>query len=141
MSAPREVTDSLSVRNGHSQCVLCGSLNPSSLQVAFEESGEGAVRASFVAHSALQGYDGQLHGGVIASLLDAAMTHCLFHLGIQAVTGDLRVRFFSPIACDTTVELLAWLHFSCPPLYHLKAEITFEGVVMAKAEAKFMRRE
>jgi len=141
MPASVEGSDSVSARNGHGRCVLCGPLNPGSLQMSFQEDGEGAVGATFVARPEFQGYEGQLHGGVIASLMDSAMTHCLFHRGIQAVTGDLHVRFLHPIACRTTVELRAWLLFSCPPLYHLKAEITYEGEVMARAEAKFMRRE
>lgn len=49
--------------------------------------------ATFSGNPGLQEYEGQLHGRVISSLLDAAMTHCLFHHGIEAVTGELYVRF------------------------------------------------
>jgi acyl dehydratase len=131
----------VSARNGHSRCVICGGLNPRSLQVLFEKTADSAVSATFAAHPEFQGYDNQLHGGIMASLMDAAMTHCLFHNGVAAVTGDLRVRFLHPVACDTTIDIRTWLFFSCPPLYHLKAEITHKGVVMAWADAKFMRRE
>lgn len=50
------------------------------------------------------------------------MTHYLFHHAVQAVTGDLRVRFFHPVTCNIPVEIKAWLLFSCPPLYHLQAD-------------------
>lgn len=132
---------SVSARNGHSQCMVCGDLNPRSLQVSFEKTADEAVIASFTARPEYQGYDNQLHGGIISSLMDAAMTHCLFHQGISAVTADLRVRFLYPVSCNTTIDLRAWLFFSCPPLHHLKAEITLNGVVMARADGKFMRRE
>lgn len=131
----------VNVRNGHSRCVVCGNLNPRSLQVSFAKSEDGAVSATFAAHPEFQGYDDQLHGGIMACLMDEAMTHCLFHYGIAAVTGDLRVRFQHRVACHTTIDIRAWLFFSCPPLYHLKAEITCKGLVMAWADAKFMRRE
>lgn len=88
----------------------------------------------------MQGYDTLVHGGVIAPLLDAAMTHCLFHQSIQAVTGDLRVRFLHPVACDVPLELRARLLFACPPLYQLQAELRCDGQVLAGAEGKFMRR-
>jgi metal-dependent hydrolase (beta-lactamase superfamily II) len=45
-----------------------------------------AVSASLLGHPALEGF---LHGGMIASLLDGAMTNGLFahgHIGIQRLT-------------------------------------------------------
>ena len=141
LPATSTTSHTVSARNGHSRCVICGDLNPRSWQVVFEKTKDGAVNATFAAHPEFQGYDNQLHGGIMASLLDAAMTHCLFHNGIAAVTGDLRVRFLHPVACHSTILVRAWLFFSCPPLYHLKAEITCKGAVMAWADAKFMRRE
>ncbi|MBV5318374.1 MAG: PaaI family thioesterase [Desulfobulbaceae bacterium] len=125
----------------HAHCFICGDFHPGSWGLSFAKTEDGGVETKFAVGSELQGYDNIVHGGVIATLLDAAMTHCLFHRGIQAVTGDLRVRFLHPVCCDTTMEIRAWLLFSCPPLYQLKGEITFEGLVMAKAEGKFMKRE
>jgi acyl-coenzyme A thioesterase PaaI-like protein len=88
----------------------------------------------------LQGYDGIVHGGVIASLLDAAMTHCLFHRGIQAVTGDLHVRFVRPVDCNASLEIRAWVLSSNLPLYRLRAELVFDEHIAAWAEAKFLQR-
>jgi hypothetical protein len=72
-------------------------------------------------------------------LLDAAMTHCLFHHGVQAVTGDLRVRFLRLVSCAAALDLRAWVLSSRPPLYNLRAELVHERCVMAWAEAKFLR--
>lgn len=126
--------------NGHNHCLVCGSDHPHSWGLRFCSGPDGEVVANFVAGSALQGYDSLVHGGVIASLLDAAMTHCLFHQSIQAVTGDLRVRYLHPVACNLVLELRARLLFACPPLYQLQAELRCDGQVMARAEGKFMRR-
>jgi acyl-coenzyme A thioesterase PaaI-like protein len=98
------------------------------------------VCTKFQAYPGLQGYDGILHGGVIAALLDAAMTHCLFYRGVQAVTGDLRIQFLQPVPCNSLLDLRAKVLSVTPPLYCVKAELVFEQRVMAWAEAKFMQR-
>lgn len=99
---------------------------------------DGVVRSEFHGHEDLQGYADILHGGVIAALLDAAMTHCLFYQGIQAVTGDLHVRFVNQIYCKARVEILAWLVSNHPPLFRLRAEIKQDNTLMAWGEAKFI---
>jgi len=128
-------------RNGHGHCLLCGNLHPHSWGLSFSPTEDGGVHTFFVIGSEFQGYDNMIHGGVIATLLDSAMTHCLFHRGIEAVTGELRVRFFHPVACNIHVELRARLLFTCPPLYQLQAEMLNAGQLMARAEGKFMRRQ
>ncbi|MCK9294487.1 MAG: PaaI family thioesterase [Desulfobulbaceae bacterium] len=126
--------------HGHAQCLLCGSRNPWSLHLSFLAEKDGVVCTRFQAHPGLQGYAGILHGGVIAALLDTAMTHCLFYHGVQALTGDLRVRFVKPVACTETLAIRAWIVSSCPPLYHLRSEIVIAGSTMARAKARFMQR-
>ena len=131
----------LSTENGHSRCVLCGERNPWSLKLDFEAGESGSVRTQFDASRALQGYRDILHGGVIAALLDGAMTHCLFHQGVQALTGDLQIRYLHPVPCDAALEIEARMESSRPPLYCLKAELHDGGRVLASARGKFMRRE
>jgi acyl-coenzyme A thioesterase PaaI-like protein len=100
----------------------------------------GGVSSVFLAHEALQGYEGMLHGGVVSMLLDGAMTHCLFHRNIEAVTGDLRVRFLRPVPCKALLDIRAWVISATPPLFRLKAELGKNQVVMAWAEATFVQR-
>lgn len=125
--------------NGHVNCLVCGARNPWSLRLGFRVGEPGTVRARFQAHPGLQGYEGILHGGVISGLLDAAMTHCLFHHGVRAVTADLHVRFLRPVPCEALLYVKAWLVSLRPPLYRVAAEIVHEQEVMATAEAKFMQ--
>ena len=124
--------------NGHGQCLLCGDRNPDSLGLSFRANEAGIISARVRAHPGLQGYDGILHGGVIGALLDEAMTHCLFHHGVKAVTGELWVRFLKPVPCQADLDLKAWLSSQRPPLYRVKAELVYEQQVVARAEAKFM---
>lgn len=132
--------DSFISEKVHTNCLLCGNKNPWSQRIKFYESKEGEVCGEFQANSKLQGYDGILHGGVITSLLDSAMTHCLFHRGIQAVTGDLYVRFLHSVPCDSFLNIRASILSAGSSLYKVRAELICKEQIMAKAEAKFVRR-
>lgn len=44
-----------------------------------------------------QGYDGVVHGGILASVLDDAMANCLWLQGITAVTAKMSLRYREPV--------------------------------------------
>lgn len=135
-----DAAGSLAARHGHGQCLLCGGHGLLAPGLAFRPDGEGGVRAELQCDGRLQGYAGLLHGGVVAALLDAAMTHCLFHRDVTALTGELRVRYVRPVPCDAALVLRAWVIRARLPLYRLRAELARDGELMASAEASFMRR-
>ncbi len=128
-------------KNGHPHpnCLLCGHENPWSLQLRFILGEGGKVSARFHGRNELQGYDGILHGGVIAALLDSVMTNCLFQHEVRAVTADLRIRYRHPIPATAELELCAGIEFVKTPLYIMKAEIRQNNKSMATASAKFIR--
>jgi len=101
---------------------------------------DGSVVASFLGNCALEGYTGVLHGGVIAALLDGAMTNCLFALGHRALTVELRVRYHAGVAAAEETLLRAWLEDDSHGLYQLRAELAQGGTVKASAAGKFMMR-
>jgi len=121
----------------HAACLLCGTENPWSLGLTFASDGAGRVSTVLRADERLQGYAGMLHGGVSAAVLDAAMTHCLFHKGVRAVTADLRVRYVKAVPLNAGVVLRAWMTAETPPLYRLKAELCLEKSVLVWAQATF----
>jgi acyl-coenzyme A thioesterase PaaI-like protein len=57
------------------------------LNLSFHVCRDGRVEGRFRCGYAYQGYTGLLHGGVISSILDGAMTNCLFSSGKTAVTA------------------------------------------------------
>jgi len=124
----------------HPHCLLCGDKNPWSLQLRFQANDDGDVIAQFKGRYVLQGYNGILHGGVIASLLDSAMTNCLFQQGINAVTGELNVRYRHSVPCDAELELRARVVSEKRPLFLVESELLMGSKIMAKATAKFMER-
>ena len=100
---------------------------------------DGSVSASFLGHSALEGYPGLLHGGVIAALLDGAMTNCLFAQGIRGLTVELKVRYHAGVVAAEESLLRAWVEDDSQGLFRLRAKLTQGGTVKASATGKFMK--
>jgi len=116
--------------------MVCGKNN--SIGIDFSPQGDSVI-AVFQANPHWQGYSGFLHGGMISTLLDAAMTHCLFHHGIEAMTASLKVRFLEPVPCTGTLEIKATLGERRRHVYLLNAELASSGHCLARAEARFIK--
>jgi len=124
----------------HSHCVVCN--QPASLggDLRFRVCEDGSVEASFAYGPKFQGYQGILHGGVIACILDSAMTNCLFAHGKAALTRELSVHYLHPARTDLLATVKAWQRRSFGPLSVLEARLTQNGHALARATGKFMRR-
>ena len=122
----------------HAHCLFCGGENPLGFKLDFQVRDDGSVRASFPCGELFQSYPGMIHGGVIAALLDAAMTNCLFSKGVSAVTGQLSVRFLQPVNVESAAEITAFLVRKRGRVHLLGAEITQNRAVVARASATFV---
>lgn len=74
------------------RCFVCGTDNPIGLKLRFARSGPG-VRAEFTPSELHVGYEGLVHGGILAALIDDAMANIWFVRGEEAVTAKIEVRF------------------------------------------------
>lgn len=140
MSATTEPATTLLERSRqmhHPFCFTCSRENRLGLGLCFRLLADGNVESEVDCDAAHQGYRGILHGGVATSILDAAMTSCLFAHGRVAVTAEMAVQFRHPIAIASTVTARARIVRSRPPLYLVEANLLQDGVVMAEAEGKF----
>lgn len=131
------INEVISPPQSHGSCMVCG--QGQSLGLQFRPCGENSVVASFLADPQWQGYADVLHGGMISTLLDAAMTHCLFYKGVEAMTASLTVRFLEPVPCKKALDIRATLVEKRRHVFFLSAEIASSGQVLARAEAKFIR--
>jgi len=127
-------------RQAHPNCIVCSPLHRCGLRLEFVLSDDGSVQANFDCARAFEGYPELLHGGIISSLLDGAMTNCLFAHGHQGVTGELKVRFRHPVVTDRVAIVRAWIDRSLPPFHVLQAELIQDEWVKAKATGKFVER-
>jgi uncharacterized protein (TIGR00369 family) len=81
----------------YDNCFVCGKNNPGGLRLCFEiNREERTLKTTFVASPVFQGYDDVVHGGIISTLLDEAMSKLAYELGYHAVTGTLDIRFKNP---------------------------------------------
>ena len=124
----------------HPFCFVCSGSNPMGLALRYTPQPDGSVSASFLGNSALEGYLGLLHGGLIAAMLDGAMTNCLFARGIRGLTAELKVRYHESVAASEEVLLQAWLEDDAHGLYQLRAELKQGGTVRASSTGKFMKQ-
>ena len=124
----------------HPHCVVCGPDNLAGLHLNFVALPDGSVQADFDCRRLFEGYPNTLHGGVICSLLDGAMTNCLFAHGRAALTAEMNVRFKRPVATECAATVRAWVTASCHSLYYMAADLRQDGQVMTTATAKFMEQ-
>lgn len=121
----------------HADCWACGR-NHCGLNLRFVRCGD-AVEATFNCDSRYAGYNGILQGGIVASILDSAMTNCLFHCGVTALTAELTVRYRHPVLCDQVAVVRACVTDNRGELWVLHAELRQDGHLKAQAAAKFLR--
>ncbi len=122
----------------HSRCVVCGGENPTGLGIRFTVTDDGGVEGAFAGGELWAGYEGRLHGGLVAALLDAAMTNCLFAHNCEAVTAELVVRYRHSIAPGTPMTIRAWLDESHHQLHRLHSELHQDNQLKATAIGKFL---
>jgi len=119
--------------------VACGENNPAGLRLKFEKQTDGSVKAAAFCVKELTGYDGLLHGGIAALMLDSAMTNCLFSEGVTALTAEMTVKYKAMVSIGRAVILTARIKADRDPLYLVCSDLSQDGKVRVCAEAKFMR--
>jgi len=122
----------------HPNCVVCSPTNSRGLRQAFVLGADDSVTADFDLDETCEGYQGYLHGGVTAALLDASMCHWLFAHDLAGVTAELNVRFRHPMRSGEPARAIAQLKRVSHPLYILEAHIVQDRQVRAQATGKFM---
>jgi len=123
----------------HRNCFACGSNDGIGLGLRFYKNEDGVVYGDFFADPKYEGYSGIIHGGIIATLLDSAMTHCLLMKNIPALTGRLSVKYSNPIQTGTAVRLEAKIVNQIHGVFILQGKVLVDGKRVASAEAKYTR--
>jgi uncharacterized protein (TIGR00369 family) len=104
----------------------------------FRPDDEGGISASFSCDERFSGYSGFIHGGVVSSLLDGAMTSCLMARGEVAVTADLRVRFHRPVRVGRPAIVRARVVQSRHGLLSVEACLEQDGETRATGLGRFL---
>ncbi len=135
---PTDTQQSSIQRIVHLECFACGTTGPDRLGLVFSKAGEGRVVADCSISEYYQGYSGVVQGGIVATILDSAMTNCLFSEGIEALTAQLNVRYHKVLETGHPLHVEASLQATRGRLYELSATISQGGIPRASATAKFL---
>ncbi len=104
-----------------------------SLQVSFDD--EGRLTGRFSQRESFQSYDGMLHGGMIAAVMDSAMTKCLMGHGVVGYTGRFNIRYRKPVEISRPLDLHCTITGHYRQLYKLRAEARHDHDRGARAVA------
>ena len=76
-----------------SSCFVCGEANPRGLRIRYRIVAEGQSLAHWLPGPDWEGFHGIIHGGIVSTVLDEAMSKAVASIGCHALTAELRVRF------------------------------------------------
>ena len=120
-------------------CFVCGMKNPFGFQVKPEITDGGAsVRIECTPAEHLQGWANILHGGILSTLLDEAITYVGISTFDQpAVTAQLEIRFRNPAPTCVKLHVCAERIKVSKRLVEAKAEVTLrDGTLIATGTGK-----
>lgn len=120
-------------------CFVCGSDVPG-LHMKFSGDAQ-EVRATTVIQPPYQGFDGLVHGGILAGMLDDAMWHVIHQQeeGLYPMTAELKVRYHAPARIGERLTVTAHLMSFRRRLMVAEAAIQDEqGKRLVSAEGRFM---
>ena len=123
----------------HSQCLFNSQpMIVSGLKFWFDDTV--TFYGSFNCNAYQQGYDGMVHGGVIAVIIDASMAQCLMGHGVVGYTANLSVKYRKPVAIRTPAKLqTSIVAVNCSVLYSMSCKITQNDVCVVKADGRFFK--
>jgi uncharacterized protein (TIGR00369 family) len=122
-------------------CVGCGEHSENGLHMAFTRDPDGGVHSRVAVPAHFQGWQGVVHGGVVALLLDEAMAYAAGARGHLGVTADLKMRFRKavPVGEPLTVRgIVCWQRRNVLGIEASVADAA--GVLLASGTGRFVSR-
>lgn len=129
----REFADS-----AENRCFVCGPGNSSGLHLRFTGDSR-RVRGRFVAAKWHEGWEGTVHGGILAAVLDEAMAYLLFLAGCRAVTARLEVRFRRSVVAGDELWAEGQVVRDARRIADLESRLVRGSEVIAEARGRFMK--
>lgn len=121
------------------RCFGCGAENPDGLRMKFEPSG-GVSACEFEVPARYQSWEGVVHGGMVALMLDEAVGWAAWHAGQPGMTGKLEVRYRLPLKIGERVRVVGRVLEVRRSLVRCSSEIerVADGRRVAEATATIM---
>jgi acyl-coenzyme A thioesterase PaaI-like protein len=120
-------------------CVVCGQNNPNGLRIRYEPQESGAFTAIWTPESSWEGFRGIVHGGIVTTVLDEAMSKAVSATCCEALTAELRVRFRRHVSSGETFLIRGWINDRTKRKIETEATLTgADGTEHAHAWATFL---
>ena len=120
-------------------CVVCGQDNPYGLRIQYVLGHDGIISAEWRPTANWEGFEGIVHGGIISTVLDEAMSKAVAAMNYEALTGELRVRFRHRVAAGENLRIRGWVLEKAKRLVRAEAVLTAaDGSERAHAWARFL---
>lgn len=120
-------------------CFGCGQNNRSGLRLKFFVDGDHRIVCRVRVPRRFEGPPGHVHGGVIATLLDEAMSKASRQFGVIAMTRQMEVEYVRPVPLMTPLELTGRHVDATGRKHRCEAEIRDSaGNVLARGKALFI---
>ena len=117
-------------------CFGCGKRNPIGLKLNFVRDGD-TLRAEFTPDEVHQGWPGVVHGGILACLLDEAMSNAAYAEGIACLTASMQMRLRQPVKVAVPLVITALVTKKNRKLIETKAKVCLQdGTIVAESTAK-----
>jgi len=91
--------------SANNRCFGCGPANANGLRLEFLLAPDGAVVSLPIVPDAFEGHPGYLHGGIIATLLDEAMSKAVRVLGRPSMTRKMEVEYIRPVPSGSPLRI------------------------------------
>jgi acyl-coenzyme A thioesterase PaaI-like protein len=96
------------------------------------------VFGEFDPQDRFEGDKGELHGGVVATILQEAMAKINQFMGIKAGNSELTVRYLQKIPTGEALHIRGWFLKKNKKIIENRAELENEmGKIVARAKGKF----
>jgi acyl-coenzyme A thioesterase PaaI-like protein len=122
-----------------SSCFACGPDNSRGLRLHFQGNEAGEMVAEWIPESELEGFQGIVHGGIVSTVLDEAMSKVVAESGVKALTAELRVRFRQHVPSGKMIRVRGWIDSQNKRMTKTEAVLTSsDGTELAHAWATFL---
>jgi uncharacterized protein (TIGR00369 family) len=93
------------VHTAQNRCFGCGPANPIGLHLVFYVADDVSVVCKPVIAANFEGPPNLVHGGIIATLLDEAMSKAVRVRGLTAMTRQMEIDYLRPVPSATQIRL------------------------------------
>ncbi len=112
-------------------CFACGQTNERGLRIRYQRNGSGEFSAGWTPEPEFEGFSGIIHGGIVSTVLDEAMSKAVAASGSEALTAELRVRLRAPVRTGERFRIRGWI------VRQRRRVIETEGVVLGADGAEY----